>query len=294
MTTIKRIFSGLVLLAILALPVPGGQEREGGIIGTGIEAGIFGVVTRLGSIWVNGQHITFDPDLPVLDAIGPKRAADLKPGYTVAVSAVPDGKTWRALQIRQVLPLVGPVSFVTRNGLFVLGTRVVGRTNGVRPGDWVAVSGVWRENEVVASHLGLLPAGWRTAQVMGTYLGKTASGHVRIGNTRLEGFAPQHLQPGDVVRATGTAGLEGVRVKHLEKGLFGRSVRLVQAEGYFSPPRPDGLYTVLGSGLVAYTKDPYGMSLRVKAIACGRPGSMQTTPDAVTLTNGLARRLGCP
>lgn len=291
------------LCLAMAVALPGGaqmsDDREGGIIGTGIvNTGIVGIVTELGSIWVNGQHIRFDPTLPVEDGIGLGRAAEIRPGHTVAVVAAPDGQDWRARHIRQVLPLVGPVDAVDGARLEILGTTVHagGSISGVSAGDWIAVSGLWREGEIVASRLERLPRGWTRAQVTGTYLGTDAQGGFRIGDTRILGLAPRHLQPGDVVRAFGTAEPGGLLAERLEKGLFTQPVALVQAEGYVSPPRPDGLYTVLGSGLVSYTDQPEAMDMTARAISCGAEGPMVAgtqTGGSATL-RALAGRLGCP
>ncbi|TRD15494.1 DUF5666 domain-containing protein [Palleronia caenipelagi] len=280
----------LCLAVLLGLPL-WGQDREGGIIGTGIEAaGIFGTITHLGSIWVNGQHITFDPELTVLDSTGPTRAADLRPGHTVAVVAVPDGDGWRARHIRQVTPLVGPVSEVQPDRLVVLGTTVWGENSGIAPGDRIAVSGVWRGNDVVASRFD--PAENLPAQITGTWLG----GDLRLGKTDLLGIAPEHLESGDVVRAVGLPRSDGLHVQQLETGLFTDPVSIVQAEGYVSPPRPDGLYTVLGSGLLAYTDAPYSMQQNERSLVCGIADTMRSgdRPDPPLPTHSLSDRLGCP
>ena len=296
MTSIARAFLWFWLGALLALPglAQESEDREGGIIGTGI----VGIVTQLGSIWVNGQHIRFDPDLPVRDGLGLDRAADIQPGHTVAVVATPDGADWRARDIRQVLPLVGPVSAVEGAQLQILGTTVhaEGPVTDVSPGDWIAGSGLWRGDGIEASRLDRLPADWSRAQITGTYLGDDPDG-LRIGGTQIAGLVPQHLQPGDVIRVFGTAGPEGLRADRLEKGLFTEPVQLVQAEGYVSPPRADGLYTVLGSGLLSYTDRPDEMdtALRMRTCGTGAPmvtGARPADPDGAM--RDLTLRLGCP
>lgn len=298
-----RVLAGLCLAVALAAVLPGFaqqfDDREGGIIGTGIvNTGIVGTVTALGSIWVNGQHVRFDPALPVEEGFGIRNATDIRPGHTVAVVAVPDGRDWRARHIRQVLPLVGPVSAVEGSQLTILGTtvRARGRIVGVKPGDWIAVSGLWRQGEIEASRLErLLTPNWKRAQVTGTYLGTDPQDGILIGRTRILGLVPRHLKPGDVVRAIGTAEADGLRVQRLEKGLFTQPVALVQAEGYVSPPRADGLYTVLGSGLLSYTDRPDAMDPAARAIACGIEGPMtaDTQPDDLGLLPDIADRLGC-
>lgn len=297
MKSIARVCLCLWLGLVVAVPglAQNDQDREGGIIGTGI----VGIVTQLGSIWVNDQHIRFDPDLPVRDGISVKTAADIRPGHTVAVVATPDGEDWRARDIRQVLPLVGPVSAVEGAQLQILGTIVhaKGPVVGVSPGDWIVVSGLWREGEVEASRLERLPKDWSRAQITGTYLGADDPEGLWIGGTRVTGIAPKHLQPGDVIRAFGTVGPDGLRADRLEKSLFSEPVQLVQAEGYVSPPRPDGLYTVLGSGLLSYTERSDQMDTAVRMLTCGTEGPMVagTKPDDVQgALYDLSLRLGCP
>ncbi|MEZ5766755.1 MAG: hypothetical protein R3D80_03160 [Paracoccaceae bacterium] len=72
---------------------------------------------------------------------------------------------------------------------------------------------------------------------------------------------------------------------------------LVQAEGYVSPPRADGLYTVLGSGLLSYTDRPDEMDTALRMRTCGTEAPMVTgarpaDPDGAM--RDLTLRLGCP
>ena len=105
-----------VALCMLGMLQPAhAQEKEGGIIGTGV----LGQVTALGSIYVNGLHITFSPDI-VLE--GAQDVKDLLPGMTVAVSVQNDNGVWVAHSIRRVSSLVGPVTGPSE----VMGVKVVG------------------------------------------------------------------------------------------------------------------------------------------------------------------------
>lgn len=299
MTSALRLVS-MILLMVGALLVtrPGSAQdhelREGGIIGTGI----VGTVTELGSIWVNGQHVRFPDDLGVDEGMGLRLAGEIRPGHTVAVIATPEASDWRAQYIRQILPLVGPVSRIEGGELTILGTRIIapGNVRGVAPGDWLAVSGLWREGEVIASRLEKLSIPPGEASVTGTYLGRDSRGRALIGSVAIAGIVPQHLQPGDVVRATGRPGADGsLQTTRIEVGIFASPVALIQAEGYVSPPRPDGLYTVLGSGLISYTDHPDEMSTRARTILCGKPGAMTGArpSEFTTSQQALSRRLGC-
>lgn len=264
------------------------DEPEGGILGTGI----VGTITRLGSIYVNDQHIRFDRSLIVADSLGPAGSvADLRPGHTVAVVAQPEGADWRAAYIRQIYPVVGPVEAVRGNRIEVLGTRVVLPTGTAVPevGTWVAVSGLWRDNRVVATRVDAVPEALREARVSGTFLGRTAGGDVRVGGSRISGIEPRHLRPGMLVRSYGQPVPGGIAANRLETRLVDVPVGVIQVEGYFSPRRADGLYTILGSGLVAYSDDPNMVDRSRREVRCGQSGQL----DDTSTDSGVVARLQC-
>jgi hypothetical protein len=266
-------------------------EKEGGIIGTGIA----GTITRLGSIHVNGQHIRFDPALPVAGSVPAMRAGDLQPGQTVAVTATVQEDGWQALHIRQILPLVGPVEANEAGVLTILGSAVDAGAlaRGITPGDWVAVSGLWRAGRVQASYLERVPEDARLARITGTYLGPDGAGRIAVSGSALEGLEPRHLRRGDVLRAFGTPVAGGLRATRIEAGLFDGQVGIVQVEGYFSPPQPDGLYTVLGSGMVAFTDRPEMIDTQGRVVQCGTGGDLQNLSGQGPASEAIAERLGC-
>ena len=250
------------------------EEKEGGILGTGI----VGTITGLGSIVVNGQHIEFDPSLTIGDGLTATTANALIPGHTVAIVAHKDDGTWRAVSIRQVLPLVGPATIDPDGRLRVLGTHVVPPSDQAPPvdGDWVAVSGLWQDRQVVASRLESLPSD-AAARIEGSILEQTTDEPLVVGETRIVGIVPQHVETGDVVRAFGTAAQDAFEANRLETGLFVDSPSIVLAEGYLSSPGPTGLYTLLGSNLVAFTENPTMIDSTIRLFACGRSGEIDTT-----------------
>ena len=151
----RVLATGLALLCSATLAISETEEdREGGIIGTGI----VGEITALGSIYVNDQHIEIDAQMPVVGAVPDARAGDLQPGETVAVIATPEGEDWRARHIRQILPLVGPVAEVGDGALTVMGVYVAHETLTAppQPGDWAAISGQWRMDGLYASKIQVL------------------------------------------------------------------------------------------------------------------------------------------
>lgn len=248
------------------------EEREGGIVGTGI----VGEITELGSILVNGQKIEIISDLPVVGSVPDITAGALKPGQTVAVVATLEGETWKALGIRQVLPLVGPVEAVGDGSLSVLGTTIdLGALAiAVNEGDWVAVSGFWRSERILATAIEHLPDWQGPAQVSGTFFETDGVLPARIGASEIAGIDPQHISSGAFAHVTGAPIPGGIDASRLETTLFDAPVGIIQAEGFFSDPEPDGLYTVLGSGLISYTDRPEMVQSGTRTIQCGANGRL--------------------
>ena len=174
-------------------------HSEGGIGGTGVRpdeegglggTGVFGTITGLGSIHLNGLRV----EIPAaVDASG------LDVGDTVAVETVRSDGTLTARSLADILPLVGPVDRLDpeRRQLSVMGTPVVlddgaivaDRSGSVlevaqlEVGEWLQVSGIWRSGAVVASRLVRVPAG-ADARVTGLLGGQ---GTIRsIGGTAVD------------------------------------------------------------------------------------------------------------
>ncbi|MBL4813696.1 MAG: hypothetical protein JKX69_15365 [Rhodobacteraceae bacterium] len=268
------LFALALILSPLSLFAQDG-EREGGIIGTGIyNTGIFGTITALGSIYVNGQHVLLDPVMPVASAASDMTASDLRPGHIVAIVVVQAGDVWQALHIRQIMPLLGPVEALSETHITVLGTQVeLSGPLSAELGDWVAVSGLWRAQTVVASLVETV-AEPPFARISGSYFGTNEDGNDLIGDTVIIGLQTEHLREGDFVRAIGHPVPGGLEVTALETDMFGGAVGIVQAKGYLSAPRPSGLYTVLGTGLVAYTDMPAMINTQISSIRCGENGGL--------------------
>lgn len=269
-----QLLKSLLMACVIGLGATGvgatdEDDREGGIIGTGI----LGTITALGSIYVNGQHIKFAPDLGVDDGLGVALARDLRPGHTVAVVASPDGEDWQAQHIRMVYPLVGPAQVALDGTLRVMGSQVV-TDQTVATGEWIAVSGLWQGNRVLASQVTALPTEHHTARITGTYLARNAQGDILIGGSQLQSLDLQHTQPGMALRVFGDPTPQGIQANQVEAGLFDGQVGMMQVQGYYSPPQPDGLYTVLGSGLLAYTDQPSMISDALSVIRCGAQGQL--------------------
>lgn len=287
--THRTALTALAWAALLALATSAvaedEKEREGGLTGTGI----VGEVTALGSIIVNGQRITFAPDLPVRSALAPTQADALAPGAVVAVAVVPDGPDWAATAIRQVHAVIGPVARVGQAGFTVLGVEVTWDNSPLSVGDWVAVSGFWAPDAVVATKVDRI-APQATVSLQGSY--GLGDGGATVGSLTLDLEPLQHAAEGDVIRVTGRLNGNRIEVTQVHHGLFEGPVSLVLAEGYFTDVAPSGHYTVAGSGLSAYTSDSMSGMATDRIRVCGRNGGLGLPEGDATDT--LAKRLGCP
>lgn len=282
-------------LAVLAACILGtavfaaDEEREGGIIGTGIT----GIITKLGSIYVNDQHILLDRAPIVEDPLGPITAADLRPMDSVAVVAVLDGDDWHAKSVRRVYPIIGPVGAIGDGTLTVMGTEVEAADipSDLKVGDWVAVSGLWRMRDVVASRVEVI-APQEFAQISGTAFG--TDGALSVGMTDISGITPTHLNDGDYIRAVGVPVEGGLSATKLGFGLFASEPKIVFAQGYMSPVMPSGMYTLLGSGLVEYT-DNIGMIQPAEVqYRCGAASDLWKSGEPMNdQIMPLAKKLGC-
>ena len=289
-----RALSAILTILILTSPAEaeGSEEREGGIIGTGIA----GTITHLGSIHVNGLRIQIDDQASVAGSVPAIAAGSLQPGHTVAITAERRGEGWHARQIRQVLPVAGPVSNVKSGTLTVLGTRieVPDQKPDVQVGDWVAISGLWQGERLLASRVERLNGMDHQARLSGTYLGPDPNGDIVIGGSKITGIRPMHLEPGDVIRVFGMPRSDGIETKRIETGLFDGPVGIVQVQGYLSVPKPSGLYTVLGSGLVSYTDRPEMIDPNSQVIQCGQAGQLGVgSTNTSRQSDRIRADLGC-
>src|SRR5260221_12991885 len=156
MTKQPVISRRLLLMGLwLAGPSSGGaQVRRGseqGIGGTGITRGhdqgiggpgIVGVIQRFGSIFVNGERISYAPNVLVRIVGEPASAMALKIGYLARVLALPQANgSLITLGINVVSEAIGPIESVKDGQMTVLGRRIIaaGRESWRHPGTNVAV-----------------------------------------------------------------------------------------------------------------------------------------------------------
>ncbi len=153
--------------------VSGVAQASGGDEGVG-GTGIFGVITAFGSIVVNGVHIDYEDETPVVvDGIA-GTPDDFAIGQVVAVEARPMGERYQAKLVEVQHAALGPVSDVDEAARTI---TVLGQTIQVAETDrlplideWVRVSGLRGPDEqVVATRIDPVPAS-RGAFVRGVAL----------------------------------------------------------------------------------------------------------------------------
>eukprot|EP00439_Symbiodinium_sp_Y106_P087904 s1_g440.t1 len=126
----------------------GGDEGVGG-------TGIFGVITAFGSIVVNGVHIDYEDETPVVvDGIA-GTPDDFAVGQVVAVEARPMGERYQAHLVEVQHAAMGPVSEVdeTARTITVLGQTIEVAESDRLPlkDEWVRVSGLRGPDEQVVA-----------------------------------------------------------------------------------------------------------------------------------------------
>ena len=249
---------------------PPKEEREGGILGTGI----IGTITALGSIEVNGLRVVFADDMMAESGLGPMPAADLRPGDVVVAEVMPQGGDWQATRLEEFLALVGPVA---ADGT-ILGARIdLGGESAVTESGWAAVSGLWKDDVLMASRIREVPP-QETALVRGTFM----DGRIGGVNVTLPADVPQGAALAVRLRP------DGAPVAY-RQGLFSGPVERVIAEGYLSPPSPEGHYTVLGSGLMAQTDQPQMIDPARRGLFCATPGTGDAMAQIVPMGSGDCR-----
>lgn len=198
---------GLSACARLAELHIAADEDEGGIIGTGI----LGTITDIGSIHVNGVWVTYDDDLKVETAFGDISPTLLRPGDTVAIEAFPEKDVFKATSIQRYRPIVAPVQAIDadRRWFQALGMRVqIDETSALlqneqpvhwrslKEGHWVAVDGIWREDQIIASNVRLIKS--RSLAAIRGVVGFGPDQSLYVGRVRIEGIKPSSLDTGNI------------------------------------------------------------------------------------------------
>lgn len=263
----------------------GDEDAEGGIGGTGI----FGTITGFGSIFVGGLAIDFEPDAVISldDVIGQDLPLTL--GSTALVEAGRKGDRFEASRVSLFLPLVGTIEHIDPSSgtLEVMGTLV--RTGGdtglfdrrdgdvdrlsieaLRPGDRVAVNGIWNGAEVIAARLDRLKAG-EQASLTGLLL--RDGDRFVVGGSVLADGCCLGLETPVFVEATGTY-REGrfapERLKIGATALFSEAVDRLVVEAFLArDPIGDGFH-LSGFGIPADQSAVIETEAGVRSLFVGR------------------------
>ncbi len=174
-----------------------GQDR--GIGGTGV----IGTIRRFGSIVVNDLHVTFPSSVRVTIDDLAATSRDLRLGHVVEVLAHGRIGKLATTEITVRSEVVGPVDSIEKDGITVLGQRVVPEHGGVSAsrniGEVVAVSGLRRPDGSVVASL-IEPRPGATSRLRGP-LQADESGNLTIGTLRIA-----ELEPNLVGRRVSLAG----------------------------------------------------------------------------------------
>ena len=296
MKTIKLLAASLGLLLTACqssdLHMAKSDEREGGLIGTG-RIGIFGTITDLGSIYVNGLRVEIPVDLSIETAWGAEPAEELRTGYSVAAEVVAGRAGYEATRIERYQPVIAPVSGIRPESrtLIALGTMIevadgtpIYETDGsmsskalsdIDLGSWIEVSGFWQDRRLEASAIRLVSP--RPVVTLRGTLNRDGN-DLSIGPVVIEGLRLDHPVPAyTAVSVTGSAMQRGETTvlqasAYAVKPIFG-DIDWLLAEGYVSAPDPDRLYTVFGTGLVATAARSGDMADGQRRIYCAKPDS---------------------
>ena len=243
------------------------QVRRGtdqGIGGTGITrgddhgiggTGIVGVIQRFGSIYVNGERVTYASDVPVRidgEAASPKA---LRIGQLARVVATrqADG-TLVTRNITIASEVAGPIESVKGNELTVLGQKIVAsdKERKLRAGTQVAVYGLRRTDGVIVASL-VEPRREASERVIG--LVERGPDGLRIGGLKLNGVDP--LLVGQRVQVEGSANQGAMQAARTRIDDFSDLVGAsrLSIEAYVQRA---GANLQLGSGFVAREGSRFG------------------------------------
>jgi hypothetical protein len=230
MNAARRLPWLVLALMCACLPLAGAPAADRGIGGTGAPAtgpaisdrgiggtGIVGVITGFGSVFVNGLEVAYTPATPLtVDGVSDPDAA-LRVGQLAAIVAS-DDRGLNAVSIDVRHEVSGPVTSVSAGGgtagstLVVAGQQVVidsgteglqgsGGLQTVRPGQWVAVSGLRGPDGVItASRIDQRMPG--TILVRGPVMPR--AGGWWIGDLSVQPPSGARVAPGANITARGT------------------------------------------------------------------------------------------
>jgi uncharacterized protein DUF5666 len=281
-----------------------GAGDDGGIGGTGV----FGSVTGLGSLRVNGLLL----ETSAATAVETLAGAPVLPGDTVAAEAVrrDGGDRLLATRVAVFHPLLGPLERTAGGGWAVLGTRLLlaadtpvrdGRGDPVapaalRPGQAVAVSGLWRDEAVVATSLRLLDDGAAMAPVAALRgLLRAEAGALVVGGTRVDARnMPAAPGVGSFVTVHGRPGAGGGLVAEVIEerplAVFSGRISALSVEGFAAPNRDAPGHHLSGFGLQLDQSSPVPPRPGVRQLLLGSYRDLFRVDAGLALPADVAAR----
>ncbi|HEV2155374.1 DUF5666 domain-containing protein [Bradyrhizobium sp.] len=260
----RLLLTGLWLAGTAIARAQSGRGTDQGIGGTGLTrgddhgiggTGIVGVIQRFGSIYVNGERVTYASDVPVRIDGEAASAKALRIGQLARVVATrqADG-TLVTRNITIASEVSGPVEQVKGNELTVLGQKIVAsdKEAKLRAGSQVAVYGLRRTDGVIVASL-VEPRRDAAARVTG--LVERGPDGLHIGGLRLSGVDP--LLVGQRVQIEGSASQGSLQAARTRIDDFSDLVGAsrLSIEAYVQRA---GANLQLGSGLVARDGSRFG------------------------------------
>ena len=245
---------GSSLLAGVAFPAWGETEKppaEGGLGGTGI----VGTLMGFGSLLVNGLEVETEGATAYSSTLGAFDPSSLAIGQTLTIEAATEGAGLVAKRVHVTYPVVGAAEVLAGAGrLRVAGIDVVAEPDGmtaVRPGARVLVSGVWRDDVVVAGRIDPAPDGAVSA-IAGAVRRDGRTGRLSLGGRPLQLAAGiETPADGSFVTVRGRALGDRFVADDLVPGRFtgaaGPLVRL-SVDGYLEPIASPPRYEIAGFG----------------------------------------------
>lgn len=231
----KRILAALCIF-VFSTPLFG-NEKEGGIIGTGV----VGQITGLSTFEVSGMRFNLPTEVSLE---GVEDLGDLRLGMTLVIEAAPDGNAWQATQIRRMPALTGPVTGPQE----VMGVPVSGN---LPDAGVVTVDGFWSKTGLVASHVSA--SGSDTQMVNGVYNAKLQT----VGLMKVTGNLPAEGADGELITVFGQFRDGLLVVDRTDAKIFaGDLPDLLLVEGFYS--RPDEQNEIRLNGVALSTMEAEG------------------------------------
>lgn len=238
----------------------GGRKKpKGGIGGTGI----VGTLTDFGSLLVNGLVIETGVQTKVTDAFGPRDLSALAIGQSLTIEAETRllfgsetaDELYDAIRVHITHPVIGRVTDVDARGerALVAGVPVMlepGALGRFVPDTRMAVSGLWRGSEIVASRVEPVSSVGDDV-IAGEVGGLGGTGGPSIGGRRVEAASNALPEAGTFVTAIGKDSAAGFAIQRLTAGrFFGVAGALtgLSVEGYLDPIETAPRFAVSGLG----------------------------------------------